>query len=360
MLKISIRRKVTLIIILCAATILAGCGKSNSSVNVYTTSIQSAAVSSSEFSSDVQSQKTTVVYSNDPKNACSITFDGFKIIVSGKYSDVFAGVREYNTPMNIESSFDGDTLTCTLTPKNEKNDKYGWFYILDANNYLHIVNIEFTENGIKLPDVSDVVRGNDKVTNTVVELSEAQTAKYITLDGSRDKIPQILDEIQKISDEICEGIDSDYEKLRAISHWVSEYLYYDYPAEHNGIPQECLSLEYMLNNRSSVCGGYSNLTSALCAAQGIRCLNIIGKALNDKSCFAQGVEGGLHEWNVAEIDGEKIILDSGWDSMNTFGTDGTFETNSMCFENFNIGKEVFSLNHKAQTAEYRDYQALIK
>ena len=39
---------------------------------------------------------------------------------------------------------------------------------------------------------------------------------------------------------------------------------------------------------------------------------------------------------------------------------GTFETNSMCFENFNIGKEVFSLNHKAQTAEYRDYQALIK
>ena len=354
-----IKRKITLIVI-AAAVLLAGCGKSGSSVSEYSSSRQSAAVSSSELSDVVQPQKTATVYSNDPQNACSITFDGFTITVSGKNCNVFAGVKEKNPPMNIEQSLDGDTLTCTLTPKREKNDKYGSFYILDANNYQHIVNIEFTEDGIKLPDISDVVQNNDKVTGTVVELPEAQTAQYITLDGSRKKIPQILDEIKKISDEICDGIDSDYEKLRAISYWVSENIYYDYPAQHSGIPQECLSLEYMLNNRSSVCGGYSNMTSALCAAQGIRCLNIKGLGLNDGSCFAQDVEGDFHEWNIAEIDGKEIILDSGWDSLNTFRTDGTFETKSMCFENFDIGKEVFALKHKVRTAEYRNYQALIK
>lgn len=301
----------------------------------------------------------TIVYNHDPKNACSITFDGSSITVKGKYGDLFDGAAEIYPPMNITRSVEGGELTCVLTPTSTRFDRrYGSFAILDKGGYRNVVHIDLANGGVMFPDVSGLVRSSKMAVSSVINTTEARTAQYITLDGKRDKIPQILDEIKKISDDICKGIDSDYEKLRAISRWVSDNIYYDHPAFSNGAPQSCLSLEYMLNNRSSVCGGYSNMTSALCAAQGIRCLNISGMAVNNGKCYLQDAIGGFHEWNIAEIDGRQIIVDSGWNSGNDFNYDGTFSSDPPCYKYFDISEEVFSLDHKAQKAEYRDYWAL--
>lgn len=314
-----------------------------------------------ETSSAPETETQTIVYSHDPKNACTVTFDGASVIVRGKSGDLVAKVEDEYPAMSIETSTDGGDTIYTLTPKNTSFDqRYGSFYILDKNRHLNYIFVETTANGIRFPDASSLVRNNDNVLNSVTNASAGKTLQYITRSGKSDNAAHVLEDIKRISDEICEGIDDDYEKLRAISYWVSENIYYDYPAYNDGIPQECLSLEYMLDNKSSVCGGYSNMTSALCAAQGIRCLNITGQGIVTGHSFLEGLSGNFHEWNVAEIGGRYIIVDSGWNSHNTFSSGGTFSSEPMGYKYFDIGKELFALDHQAQTAEYRDYWAVLE
>ncbi|MDE6727852.1 MAG: transglutaminase-like domain-containing protein [Oscillospiraceae bacterium] len=310
-----------------------------------------------------QPEKQTYIYNHDPENYCTITFDGKSIIVKGKMGSEFSGVKEQYPPMNIERTVDGDTLTCVLTPTVRRfSQSTGRFYMVNANGRTSTINLELSNSdGISLPDMSSYAAANQRVVDSVTNVSPSRIASYITLDGKLgDKAEKIWEEITKISNEICEGIDSDYEKLRAISRWVSDNIYYDHPIYSSGAPQYCLSLEYMLNNRSSICGGYATMTSALCAVQVIRCLNISGMAVIGGKCYPQGAEGGFHEWNIAEIDGRQIIVDSGWNSGNSLGYDGTYSTGKQIFRYFDIGAEIFALDHKAQSAEYRDYLSLFE
>lgn len=288
-------------------------------------------------------------------------FDGESIIVRGVRGDLFDGVDDSYPQMNISSSSENGVLTCVLTPKSTDFDRrFGSFAILDTERNMNTVFIEFSEGSIIFPDTSGLVQSNDRVVSAVINISEDKIAQYITLNGSRDKIPEILDAIKELSDEICAGIDSDYEKLRAISRWVSDNIYYDHPIYNKGAPQYCLSLEYMLDKHASICGGYSNMTSALCAAQGIRCLNITGMAVKNGKCYLQDTVGAYHEWNVAEIDGRQIIVDSGWNSGIGINSNGTLSDKGPCYKYFDISPEVFSFDHKAQTAEYRDYWSLME
>lgn len=314
-----------------------------------------------ESQNGVQSSVQTVTYILDPENLCTITVKNNTITVHGKQSDLLREVQCGDPEMSVTKQQIGDELIFTLTPKTNKFDKkYGIFYLIDAHNYMNKVYIELSDNGVSLPNVSALVKESESAVSSPAELSADNVAKYITLDGSLTKVPQILDEVKRISDNICKGIDSDYDKFRAIVRWTAENIYYDHPAHNKGIPPECLSLEYMLNNKSSVCGGYSNFTSALCAAQGIRCYNIKGTAITNDGCFMQNLRGNFHEWNIAEIDGRRIIADTGWTSTNSFGSDMMFNTNPICYGFFDVSPETFTLTHKAQSAEYRDYFALLE
>ena len=305
----------------------------------------------------------TIVYNHDPKNSCTITFDGESITVTGIRGELFDDVLAFYPLMDITRSLDNGILTCVMTPQdtdfNRKFDrKFGMFAIIDPNQNYNTIYIDLSDGNVRFPDTSGLVRNNSRAVNAVIDASEAKVAQYITLDGSRDKIPEILNEIKNISDGICAGITDDYEKLRAISRWVSDNIYYDHPIYNKGAPQYCLSLEYMLENRSSICGGYSNMTSALCAAQGIRCLNITGMALNDDRNYLQNAVGEFHEWNVAEIGGRQIIVDTGWNSRKGINSNGSLSERPSGCMYFDISEDVFSFDHKAQTSEYRDYWAL--
>ncbi len=363
------------IICLCAVLPLSGCGdkaggsSSRSGISAprlvrSAETVQSAESSQTSAAESVQNPtvtENTAVYSNDPQNACTITFGSGSITVEAKNGDLTTGVEADYPPMNIEVSENNDKRTFVLTPKtNSFNKPYGSFFLTDANGYKGVVNLRLSENGTAFPDVSEIVEAGENALKDPPTLSEVETALYITLDGSRDKIPQILGDIRELSDEICAGISDDYEKLRAIVYWVAQNTYYDYPAHNNGMPRECLSLEYILNNRSSVCGGYSNLSSALCAAQGIRCYNIKGEALKGGGCLSQGLTGEYHEWNAAEVGGRTVIFDAGWNSLNTFKEDGTFNSAPMRFKYFDAGAEIFALDHRANSAEYRDYFTLLE
>lgn len=370
-----IKRKL-IIPLLLAALMFSGCsGRETSSVYVYpnepssnlyvypesSNAAQSSSPQTSLTTQSSQSSAQTIPYILDPENPCTITVEDDLITVRGKRSDLLREMESGDPQMRVTKQQIGDELLFTLTPKtNDFDKKYGIFYIIDAHNYRNKVYISLSDSGVSLPDVSALVLESENAVRSPAELSADNVAKYITLDGSPAKIPQILDEVKRISDNICEGIDSDYEKFRAIVYWVAENIYYDHPAHNKGMPPECLSLEYMLNNKASVCGGYSNFTAALCAAQGIRCFNIKGAAITNDGCFMQNLKGEYHEWNIAEIDGRRVIADSGWASANSFGSDKKFYSNPVCYGYFDVSPEVFTLTHKAQSAEYRDYFALLE
>lgn len=308
-----------------------------------------------------EAEKTgTYLFSKNPAEPVTVTFKDDSITVKMK-GRTFVGVQGKYPEMKIKRSFDGEFSVFTLTRASGGSENgFGTFYLIDKNNYLGEVQFALSDGKIAAPELRPLAENNQSVLENITNSSEERIAQAITLDGSRDKIPQIWSEIEKISNEICSGIDDDYEKLRAIAGWVSENIYYDRPAVSRGEPPSCLTLEYMLNNRSSICGGYANMTAALCQAQGIRCISIVGKALIDGQNYLNtSLAGGLHEWNVAEIDGRQIIVDSCWMSSNNLGYDGRYHSKNNSWKYFDTGDEIFAVDHQADTAEYKDFKSLV-
>ncbi|MCM1165568.1 MAG: transglutaminase-like domain-containing protein [Lachnospiraceae bacterium] len=297
--------------------------------------------------------------SHDPINEKTIEFNGTTAVVKGKTADSPIYRVSLSTPraeISLDSDENGFTAEITLT-----GAETGFLTLTLSYNDGHAddVTLAVTENGFAPADVSDIAENNRRVAETAIEQPQNQVAEYIVKGGAAKDIREVLEEIQALSDEICSGLTNDYDKLRAISRWVSANIYYDYPAYDKGVPEETLSLKYMLDRHSSVCGGYSNMTSALCAAQGIKCWNVHGSSVSGGQTFLSGASGSYHEWNFAEIDGRMIWVDSGWNSFCYLRRSGYYDNGGICYRYFDIGGEYLALNHKASYAEYRDYFAML-
>ena len=114
-----------------------------------------------------------------------------------------------------------------------------------------------------------------------------------------------------------------------------------------------------MENKSTVCGGYSNITAALAAAQGIEIYNVHGTGAESGMCFEEKPSEATHEFNFAVIDGRVIWLDSDFDSRCYYHTNGKYETGKAIHKFFDIDVEQLSLTHRAKYAEHRDYFALL-
>ncbi|MBD5383630.1 MAG: transglutaminase domain-containing protein [Ruminococcaceae bacterium] len=302
----------------------------------------------------------SLTLSYDPVNEKTIEVSGKTAVISGKTADSpidHMSVFPRSAEFDLNSDEYGFSAEVVMT---EPFSGYLTVTLVYEDGHYDEVELAVTQNGFALWELSDIVENNRNVVKTAVEQPQNQVAEYIVKGGRPDDIRKVLEEIQALSDEICEGLDSDYDKLRAISRWVSANIYYDYPAYDKGVPDETLSLKYMLDRHSSVCGGYSNMTSALCAAQGIKCWNVHGAALAGGLTFLSSNRSEYHEWNFAEIDGRVIWVDSGWNSYCYLRRDGVYENGGICYRYFDIGEEYFALNHKASYAEYRDYFAILR
>lgn len=133
------------------------------------------------------------------------------------------------------------------------------------------------------------------------------------------------EKIINASNEIVQGLDSDYEKAEAIARWVSSNIKYDYDRA-NGLKRteewdNTYTPEAILESRLACCDGYSALTVALLNAQGILAVDAGG--------FAIGRDGWAnHGWNAAYVDGRWIHMDT------TFG-----------HRYFDMSLEEFATNH---------------
>ncbi|MCL2755337.1 MAG: transglutaminase-like domain-containing protein, partial [Oscillospiraceae bacterium] len=153
----------------------------------------------------------------------------------------------------------------------------------------------------------------------------AVTAQYLVgPNGSRQDAVATLAEIQRLSGEITAGMNSDYEKARAVARWVSANIHYDRDSRDIASTPELIgdviALSNVLDTRKTICSGYANLTAALLNSLGFKAITIMGSAVSVNEPAALRTENRLHEWTAFWYEGESrwVHLDAGWDSWNYF------------------------------------------
>ncbi len=116
---------------------------------------------------------------------------------------------------------------------------------------------------------------------------------------------QELAQLKECVEEITAGLETDYEKMAAISEYICENVYYDYDWYYGRRTGLCSSPYDVFINGVTVCEGYANLTNELFKLAGI---------------VVYRVSGYNHVYNMAyDSENEKwIFIDNTWSSGNTF------------------------------------------
>ena len=337
---------------------------SNSSSNSSSTSSSSSSTSTSSeeikpYVPEIPEEEEGVCLMNyDPQDSRKFVFDGLTATMSGKVPPNGIDKITLDRSADIKLSVNGDEFTAVITFLSGAD---GFTTLRFYDNAGSRVNYRLKISGGKvgMPDTVGVAESNAEVTEKAIEMPLEQVSEYVSIGSDPEKVKSILGEVKQLSDTICEGISEDYDKLRAIERWVAANIYYDYPAFNRGVPEETLTLAYILENKSSVCGGFSNITAALAAAQGIEIYNVHGTGAEGVFCFEEKPTEAVHEWNYAVIGGRVIWLDADFDSRN-YRREGNYrESGKPVTKFFDINVDVLALTHRAKYAEHRDYFALL-
>ncbi len=327
-------------------------GQTGSSTAEGSVRLPEESTSSRPFVSDKDLRHITVSLTNDIRNARTLTIDGDVLTVVAKNGDWKTNSVRIGS-IAFSARKEGSTTIFTLDGSRLRKG----YVTLELWGDEEIVSyrLKHDENGYSFPDVMELSYNNFNAIMGAADLTNQQTLKYITKDGTAANADAVLRKIRQLSNKICRGQKTEYDKLRAISQWVSKNIYYDNKAYKAGIPDECLTLEYMLERGASVCGGYAAMTSALCEVQGITCLHVKGYGITQSNCYAELNNGVAHEWNYAIIGGKGIWIDSGWNSRSYFYDVGSYTQDDIVYTYFDVSNEVFALDHKAVSAQLRNY-----
>ncbi|MDR0293117.1 MAG: S-layer homology domain-containing protein [Oscillospiraceae bacterium] len=130
-------------------------------------------------------------------------------------------------------------------------------------------------------------------------------------------------EIAALAKTIASGVAGDYKKTLAIHDWVAENIWYDMDVLYDRAPFGDQSATGTLTRRHAVCEGYARLTVALLRAAGIPAKFVTGYVLdaNGDSVWTEALINGTeenHAWAEAFAGGRWIIIDTTWDSGNTY------------------------------------------
>lgn len=221
-----------------------------------------------------------------------------------------------------------------FTGQKKYGDYIGWL-----NNYIHIVK---NENRWEI-EKSPVLEKNKSLYETPRSTSKALRATdYVQAKNSS---------IKSVATQLTTDAETDYEKIKAIHDWICSYLHYDNDSleKRNIAPY---SATEVLKTRKGVCIGYANLFAALCRSIDIPCYVVTGYALGISSGSTQWtnsiVKGNEenHAWNEAYVDGRWVIIDTTWDSFNSFENGEMKKGRGISHLYFDANIDFFSLNHK--------------
>ncbi len=155
--------------------------------------------------------------------------------------------------------------------------------------------------------------GLEEIVNSPFTYNDRQVeANRAVMDGWVNPGAYVEPRSQSVTDRsnaICAGVDSDYDKARAIFRWVAGNVAYDYEHFYGRKAAVSNTAEEVLESRLAVCAGYTRLTQALLQAQGIPALYVSGVSTNGVA-NPRGSTG--HAWNLAFVEGRWVTIDATW------------------------------------------------
>lgn len=233
--------------------------------------------------------------------------------------------------------------------------------VLLNNNFFirEDTGITYTIEDIR-ENYSPVFENNTRILGNIMEYGDEYCVGYVSVKKDAEVHRRVLAELKVLSDEICEGVDTDLEKVQKIEYWVADNLYYNNDAAETSVTAEVISLENVLETKTATCAGYSNLFSALCNMQDIYCVNLRGGTY-----IKQETPGSLlsvqmnHEWNAVRIDGEWLFIDTTWLSNNEYRNGEYIRSETMNTEYADMDFEHMSYEHRIDLADYRDFKSSV-
>ncbi|MGE5417220.1 MAG: transglutaminase domain-containing protein [Acidobacteriota bacterium] len=122
--------------------------------------------------------------------------------------------------------------------------------------------------------------------------------------------------VAALAQQLIIGKESDADKVRAIHDWVANNIEYDIEGARTRKYEDSLAVR-VLQRKKGICGGYSNLISAMLDAVGVRNRIVEGWARHSDETWADLLRRSPeadHAWNEVYIGGRWIIIDSTWDA----------------------------------------------
>lgn len=184
--------------------------------------------------------------------------------------------------------------------------------------------------------------------DVVYKHNESWRAGWISMKDAIAK--DIPSPVTMLTSNILQGIDTDYEKARAINEWVANNIYYDKDYVLKNKTYTAITPTEVLTDRVSVCEGYANLTVAMLNSASIPAVVVNGYALGvDSSATWSEVKdyySANHAWVEAYVDGRWIIMDPTWDSKNISHLGKKTTKTPVAYRYFDATLEMFSADHK--------------
>lgn len=149
----------------------------------------------------------------------------------------------------------------------------------------------------------NVKGSNQELLDMLNNLDSKQfVSNYEKLGMTKEQFAEIEAETLKTIE--SSGAVTDYDKLKAICQWVCDNIQYDHKLVSGS--QDAYNV---FSKRLGICQGYSNVTTAMCAAADIPCVMV-----NGDSTY------GGHAWSMAYADNRWIFIDNTW-TMDWFDKD---------------------------------------
>ena len=157
--------------------------------------------------------------------------------------------------------------------------------------------------------------------------------------------------LSTLSNYLITPAQNDVEKARAIYSWVAFNISYDYNAYLTHSYGDT-SAGGVLQSRSSICEGYSNLFESLANNAGLTVVTIDGWAKGIGYAVGNQISGNTnHAWNAVRINGGWYLIDSTWgaghiDNQSHF-------VQEFCDGYFLTPPETFIIDHFPQTSSWQ-------
>lgn len=299
-----------------------------------------------------------LVTSNRKDAFATIDTSGDSIIISGVFKDDppvalgIVGEDETENELHVET---GGVFTAKITCRPFYKNYYDLYFQFQSGVYFRYV-LKYDEGGWYVPDNGIAAKNNEKLENITLAVPKA-AAYYISKDADKAEIEETLEEIQRISDEVCGDEEDDYEKAHLLLIWMGDNIYYDHDAAETSVTLDTVAIHNVLERRRTTCAGFANTYSALLEAAGIRSVNLKGAAVAGEITYPElptGVEN--HEFSAFWYEKENrwVYADACWASGGHY-RDGEYTSGNWSDRFFDQTAEAFALRHRADKAEERLY-----